>query len=97
MATGIAFNGMPMPPFVKGFNNPKFHAQLVEVTGKAIDDAAAFGCPSVIVFNGYKWRDPEDPNERRDSLEEGAKTACRPEVADETSEKEKSDAFAWRC
>ncbi len=69
----IAFNGMPMPPFVKGFNNPKFHAQLVEVTGKAIDDAAAFGCPSVIVFNGYKWRDPEDPKSGEISLEEGAK------------------------
>ncbi len=73
LTCAIAFNGMPMPPFVKGFNNPKYHAQLVEVTSKAIDDAAAFGCPNVIVFNGYKWRDPEDPNSGEISLEEGAK------------------------
>jgi hydroxypyruvate isomerase len=73
LTCAIAFNGMPAPPFVKGFNNTKYHGQLIEVCKKAIDDSADFGCPSVIVFNGYKWRDAEDPKSGEISLDEGAK------------------------
>ena len=28
LTCAIAFNGMPMPPFVKGFNNPKYHCAV---------------------------------------------------------------------
>ena len=52
------------PPFIKGFNNPKYHDMVIEATRKAIDDAADFGCPNVISFTGYA----EDV-----SLEDGAK------------------------
>ena len=52
------------PPFVKGFNNPKHHDMLLEVTKKTIDDSADFGCPNAIAFTGYA---------EKFSLEEGAK------------------------
>ena len=52
------------PPFIKGFNNPKYHQMVIEATRKAIDSAADFGCPNVISFTGYA----EDV-----SLEDGAK------------------------
>jgi hydroxypyruvate isomerase len=41
------------PPFIKGFNNPKYHAMVIEATRKAIDASADFGCPNVISFTGY--------------------------------------------
>ena len=41
------------PPFIQGFNNPKYHEMVIAATTKAIDDAAAFGCPNVISFTGY--------------------------------------------
>jgi hydroxypyruvate isomerase len=68
----IAFNGEPTV-FVKGWNNPAHHAQLVESTGKSIDESADFGCPNVIAFNGFKWRNAEDPKSGEISLDEGAK------------------------
>jgi hydroxypyruvate isomerase len=40
-------------PFIKGFNNPKYHPWLLEVTRKAIDQSADFGCPNVIAFTGF--------------------------------------------
>jgi len=52
------------PPFIKGFNNPKYHDMVIEATRKAIDVSAEFGCPNVISFTGYA----EDV-----SLEDGAK------------------------
>ena len=52
---------MPGAPFMTGFNNPKFHDELVERNTKVIDACADFGCPSVINFTGYKWVDPNDP------------------------------------
>ena len=45
LTCAIAFNGMPMPPFVKGFNNPKFHAQLVEVTEQSHRRRGRFRLP----------------------------------------------------
>lgn len=40
-------------PFVKGFNNPGYHPWLLDVTKKAIDESADFGCPNVIAFTGF--------------------------------------------
>ena len=57
----IASNGMPGPPFVKGFNNPKHLGELVERTKKTIDECADAKFPAVIAFVGYKWRTPDDP------------------------------------
>lgn len=61
LTCAIAANGTPKEPFKYGFNNPKFHAELKERTGKVIEAAAAAGVPSVIGFVGYKWIDPNDP------------------------------------
>ena len=57
----IASNGMPGAPYVKGFNNPKHLAELVERTKKTIDECADAKFPAVIAFVGYKWRTPDDP------------------------------------
>ena len=40
-------NGMPGPPFVKGFNNPRYHDELISRAKEAIDDSAAAGFPNV--------------------------------------------------
>jgi len=69
---GLAPNGMPDPPFVKGWNNPRYHEQLVACTKETIDACAAFGFPNVLAFTGYKYRDAEDPTSGTISLEEGA-------------------------
>jgi hydroxypyruvate isomerase len=57
----LAPNGMPGAPFMRGFNNPQFHEELLERTGKMIDDCAAAKFPNVISFVGYKWNNPDDP------------------------------------
>ena len=41
------------PPFIKGFNNLEYHPWLIEVTRKAVDQSADFGCPNVIAFTGF--------------------------------------------
>jgi len=64
--------GMPDPPFVKGLNNLKYHEEIVARTKKSIDATAAAGFPNVIAFNGYKWRDAEDPASGEIPLDEGA-------------------------
>ena len=61
----------PGPGFKRGFNNPAHRERLVAATKQAIDDAAAFGCPSVIAFTGFKYRDPDDPNSGEISPDEG--------------------------
>lgn len=68
----IAPNGMPGAPFVKGFNNRKYHDEVITTMSAMIDDCAAAGVPNIIAFTGYKWRDAEDPNSGEISLEEGA-------------------------
>jgi sugar phosphate isomerase/epimerase len=68
----IAPNGMPGAPFVKGFNNPKYHEELNARMKKMIDACADAGFPSVIGFTGYKWRDAEDPKSGEISRAEGA-------------------------
>jgi sugar phosphate isomerase/epimerase len=61
LVCAIASNGMPGAPFMRGFNNPKFHAEVIERTSKTIDQCADAKFPSVIAFVGYKWTDPDDP------------------------------------
>ena len=64
--------GMPDPPFAKGYNNTAYHDEVISRTKQAIDACADAGFPSVIGFNGYKWRDADDPTSGEISLEEGA-------------------------
>ena len=77
LTCAISPNGMPDPPFVKGVNNRRYHEQVIESTKKAIDNCAEFGVPNVIAFNGYKWRDAEDPSSGEISLEEGAANSVK--------------------
>ena len=72
LCCAIAPNGMPGAPFVKGFNNPKYHDEVITRTSKMIEHCAVAGFPSVIGFTGFKWRDAEDPKSGEISLEEGA-------------------------
>ena len=72
LTCAIAPNGMPGAPFVKGFNNPRYHDEVITRTKKAIDACADAGFASVIAFTGYKWRRADDPGSGAISLEEGA-------------------------
>lgn len=72
LTCAIASNGMPGAPFMKGFNNPRYHEEVIARTKKTIDDCAAAGFPSVIAFTGYKWRDADDPTSGEITREEGA-------------------------
>lgn len=60
-------------PFLRGFNNPAFWPELIEVTRRAIDGAAAFGVRNVICFTGFSAIDPADPNSPEVDREEGAR------------------------
>src|SRR5205823_5298473 len=44
----IAPNGMPGAPFMRGFNNTKFHDEVIERTSKTIDLCADAKFPNVI-------------------------------------------------
>lgn len=72
LVCALAPNGMPGAPFVKGFNNPRYHDEVITRTKESIDSCAEASFPSVIAFTGYKWRNAEDPNSGEISLEEGA-------------------------
>ncbi|MCI0705765.1 MAG: TIM barrel protein [Planctomycetia bacterium] len=61
LVCAIAPNGMPGAPFMRGFNNPKFHDEIIERTSKNIDLCAEAKFPNVIAFVGYKWTNPDDP------------------------------------
>ena len=63
-------NGMPGMPFVKGFNNPIYHDEVVARTTEMIDATADAGFPNVIAFTGYKWRNAEDPTSGEISSDE---------------------------
>jgi sugar phosphate isomerase/epimerase len=67
----IAANGMPGAPFKKGFNNPKYHDEVIDRTKKVIDACSDAGFPSVIAFSGYKWRDADDAKSGEISRDEG--------------------------
>jgi hydroxypyruvate isomerase len=72
LVCAIAPNGMPGAPFMKGFNNPKYHEEVITRTKKMIDACADAGVSSVIGFSGYKWRDADDPKSGEISRDEGA-------------------------
>jgi hydroxypyruvate isomerase len=61
LTCAIGPNGMPGAPFVKGFNNPRYHEEVSARLKKAIDACAEAGVPNVITFTGYRWRDADDP------------------------------------
>jgi hydroxypyruvate isomerase len=61
LVCAIAPNGMPGAPFVRGFNNTKFHDEIIERTSKNIDLCADAKFPNIIAFVGYKWTNPDDP------------------------------------
>lgn len=44
----------PDPPFVRGFNNPRYHEQVFRATREAIDACAEFGFKRVICFTGMR-------------------------------------------
>lgn len=50
----------PDPPFVKGFNNPRYRVQVLNATTLAIDACAEFGCKNVISFTGMRQGIPDD-------------------------------------
>ena len=72
LTCAIAPNGMPGAPFVKGFNNPIYHEEVIARMTEMIDACAEAGVPSIIAFTGYKFRDADDPKSGEISLEEGA-------------------------
>jgi len=73
----IAGNGMPGPSFAKGFNNKRYHDEVITRTKKAIDLCADAGFPSVIAFTGYKWKDADDVKSGELTLDEGAKNCIK--------------------
>ena len=73
LTCAIAGNGVPAPPFVKGLNNPRYQASVIETTKQVMDACSEEGIPSVIAFNGYKWNDAEDPESGEISRDEGAR------------------------
>ncbi len=72
LVCAITPNGMPGEPYVKGLNNLKHHDEIVWRTKKTMDAVADAGFPNVIAFNGYKWRDAQDPTRGEIPMDEGA-------------------------
>jgi sugar phosphate isomerase/epimerase len=77
LVCAIAPNGMPGPPFVRGFNNQRFHGELNDTMRRMIDACAEARVPSIIGFVGYKWRNPDDPNSGEISRDEAADNCVR--------------------
>jgi hydroxypyruvate isomerase len=77
LTCAIAPNGMPDAPFMKGFNNLRYHGQVIETTKKMIEACADAGVPAVIAFTGYKWHDADDPTSGEISPEDGAANCVR--------------------
>jgi hydroxypyruvate isomerase len=48
------------PPFERGFNNPKYHDQVIKATKDSIDACAEYGFKNVISFTGYREDIPDD-------------------------------------
>lgn len=62
-----AIGGIDMgkePPFVKGFNNPKYREQVLKATRDAIDACSGFGFKNVIAFTGMREGLPDDVGAR---------------------------------
>ncbi len=77
LTCAIAPNGMPGAPFMKGFNNPRYHDEVITVTKKMIDACAEAGVPAVIGFTGFKWKDADDAKSGEISREEGEKNCIK--------------------
>jgi hydroxypyruvate isomerase len=77
LVCAIAPNGMPDAPFMKGFNNPRYHDEVITRTRKMIDACAEAGFPNVIAFSGYKWRNADDPTSGEISRDDGAANCVR--------------------
>ena len=60
LVCALAPNGTPDPPFVKGFNNPKYHDMVITKTRETIDACAEYNFPSVIAFTGFREDIPDD-------------------------------------
>lgn len=50
----------PDPPFVKGFNNPKYREKVLKATTEAIDACADSGFKNVICFTGMREGIPDE-------------------------------------
>ena len=60
LVCALAPNGTPDPPFVKGFNNPKYHDMIIAKTRETIDACAEYNFPNVIAFTGFREDIPDD-------------------------------------
>jgi len=60
LVCAISPNGTPDPPFVKGFNNPKYHDMIIAKTKETIDACAEYEFPNVIAFTGFREDIPDD-------------------------------------
>ncbi len=61
----------PYPPFVKGWNNPRYRDEVLAATRRAIDACAEADFPNVIAFTGYKYVDVDKPSKGEIPLDEG--------------------------
>jgi sugar phosphate isomerase/epimerase len=77
LTCAIAPNGMPGTPFVRGFNNPRYHEEVIRNMRRMIDACAEAHVPNVIAFTGYKWRDADNPRSGEISRREGADNCVR--------------------
>lgn len=77
LTCAIAPNGVEGPPFMRGFNNPDYHNMVIKATKETIDACAKFGVKNVIAFNGFKWKNAEDPQSGEISAEQGAKNCVK--------------------
>ncbi len=59
LVCAITPNGMGDPPFVRGFNNPQYHEEIIASTKESIDASAAYGFPNVIGFTGFEEDIPD--------------------------------------
>jgi sugar phosphate isomerase/epimerase len=77
LVCAIAPNGMPGSPFMRGFNNPRYHEEVISRTRRTIDACAEAHVPSVIAFVGYKWRDADNPRSGEISRDEAFEHCVR--------------------
>ena len=66
LTCAIAGNGMPAPPFMKGLNNPRYQANVIETTKQVMDACSQEGIPSVIAVQRLQVERCRGSAERRD-------------------------------
>ncbi|MEX1184367.1 MAG: TIM barrel protein [Gemmatimonadota bacterium] len=77
LTCACAVNGMPDPPFMKGLNNLRYHEEVIGLTRRRIEECAQAEVPAVIAFNGFEYRDAEDPSSGVIPRDEGAANTVR--------------------